>query len=85
MLNSRCYDSDTNGTDDVIQPRQIDRRVAEMAKEISANLPAPSDRPLRAQGAMFFCADLVRQMDMDVALDFIQISSYGNQKYSSGS
>ena len=36
------------------------------------------------KGAMFFCADLVRNMSMDVALDFIQISSYGNQKYSSG-
>ena len=36
------------------------------------------------KGAVFFCADLVRNIGQDVALDFIQVSSYGNQKYSSG-
>jgi len=33
---------------------------------------------------MFFCGDLMRHIGFDVALDFIQISSYGNQKTSSG-
>ncbi|HET7435869.1 MAG TPA: hypoxanthine phosphoribosyltransferase [Thermoanaerobaculia bacterium] len=64
---------------------QIDARVAEMAREITNDF---GDQELIAlcvlKGAMFFCADLVRQMNRDVALDFIQISSYGNQKYSSG-
>lgn len=64
---------------------QIDRRVAEMAKEISADFAGSELIALCVlKGAMFFCADLVRQMTMDVALDFIQVSSYGNQKYSSG-
>ena len=64
---------------------QIDRRVAEMAKEITAEFQGTELIALCVlKGAMFFCADLVRQMDMDVALDFIQISSYGNQKTSSG-
>ncbi len=36
------------------------------------------------KGAMFFCSDLMRQIALDVALDFIQVSSYGNEKYSSG-
>ncbi len=36
------------------------------------------------KGAVFFCTDLVRNISHDVALDFIQVSSYGNQKYSSG-
>src|SRR4029079_3840025 len=36
------------------------------------------------KGAMFFCSDLVRHIDLDVALDFIQVSSYGDQKTSSG-
>jgi hypoxanthine phosphoribosyltransferase len=64
---------------------QIDRRVAEMAKEISAEFAGTELIALCVlKGAMFFCADLVREMDLDVHLDFIQISSYGNQKYSSG-
>jgi hypoxanthine phosphoribosyltransferase len=64
---------------------QIDRRVAEMAKEISADFAGSELIALCVlKGAVFFCADLVRQMTMDVALDFIQVSSYGNQKYSSG-
>ena len=53
---------------------QIDRRVAEMAKEISAEFAGTELIALCVlKGAMFFCADLVRQMTMDVALDFIQI------------
>ncbi len=64
---------------------QIDRRVAELGKEISAEFAGSELIALCVlKGAMFFCADLVRQMDLDVHLDFIQISSYGNQKYSSG-
>jgi hypoxanthine phosphoribosyltransferase len=64
---------------------QIDRRVAEMATQISADFEGTELIALCVlKGAMFFCADLVREMSMDVALDFIQVSSYGNQKHSSG-
>ena len=69
----------------LITREQIDKRVAEMAGEISAEFAGSDLIALCVlKGAMFFCADLVRQMKLDVALDFIQISSYGNQKYSSG-
>src|SRR5688572_25135562 len=69
----------------LISQDQINQRVAEMAREISADFEGADLIALCVlKGAMFFCADLVRQMQMDVALDFIQISSYGNQKYSSG-
>ena len=69
----------------LISQDQINQRVAEMAKEISAEFAGSDLIALCVlKGAMFFCADLVRKMTMDVALDFIQISSYGNQKYSSG-
>ena len=64
---------------------QIDRRVSEMAAQITADLAGQELIALCVlKGALFFCADLVRSIKMDVALDFIQISSYGNQKYSSG-
>lgn len=69
----------------LISQQQINDRVAEMAREISSEFTGSDLIALCVlKGAMFFCADLVRQMTMDVALDFIQISSYGNQKYSSG-
>ncbi|HSP15906.1 MAG TPA: hypoxanthine phosphoribosyltransferase [Thermoanaerobaculia bacterium] len=64
---------------------QIERRVAEMAQQISADFAGADLIALCVlKGAVFFCTDLVRNMTIDVALDFIQISSYGNQKYSSG-
>ena len=64
---------------------QIEQRVADMGREIATELAGSDLIALCVlKGAVFFCADLVRQMQMDVALDFIQISSYGNQKYSSG-
>ncbi len=64
---------------------EIEKRVAEMAKQISADFAGSELIALCVlKGAVFFCTDLMRNMTMDVALDFIQISSYGNQKYSSG-
>ena len=64
---------------------QIDTRVAEMGRQISADFAGQELIALCVlKGAVFFCADLVRNVSMDVALDFIQVSSYGNQKYSSG-
>lgn len=63
----------------------IEKRVAELGQEISADLAGNELIALCVlKGAVFFCTDLVRAMNMDVALDFIQVSSYGNQKYSSG-
>jgi len=64
---------------------QIAGRVEEMGRQITADF---AGQPLIAlcvlKGAMFFCSDLMRHIDLDVALDFIQVSSYGNEKYSSG-
>jgi hypoxanthine phosphoribosyltransferase len=69
----------------LISREQIETRVAEMAREIEAAFAGTELIALCVlKGALFFCADLVRNIKMDVALDFIQISSYGNEKYSSG-
>ncbi|MBV9492832.1 MAG: hypoxanthine phosphoribosyltransferase, partial [Acidobacteria bacterium] len=69
----------------LINRQDIERRVAEMGKEIEADFAGQELIALCVlKGAVFFAADLVRSMTMDVAMDFIQISSYGNQKYSSG-
>jgi hypoxanthine phosphoribosyltransferase len=64
---------------------QIQTRVAEMGRQISGDFAGAELIALCVlKGAVFFCTDLVRNMSVDVALDFIQISSYGNQKFSSG-
>src|SRR5258706_14579223 len=63
----------------------IDKRVAEMGAEITRDLAGSDLIALCVlKGAMFFCSDLMRNVGFDVALDFIQVSSYGNQKTSSG-
>ncbi len=64
---------------------EIVKRVAEMGQQISADFAGREMIALCVlKGAVFFCTDLVRNISLDVALDFIQVSSYGNQKYSSG-
>jgi len=69
----------------LISKAQVEQRVAEMGRQITADF---NGSELIAccvlKGAMFFCADLMRHIGFDVALDFIQVSSYGNEKYSSG-
>lgn len=63
----------------------IDKRISEMGAEITRDLAGSDLIALCVlKGAVFFCSDLMRQIAFDVALDFIQISSYGNQKTSSG-
>jgi hypoxanthine phosphoribosyltransferase len=69
----------------LITKDQIAKRVAEMGRQITTDYAGTNPIALCVlKGAMFFCSDLMRQINLDVALDFIQISSYGNEKYSSG-
>jgi len=69
----------------LITKSQIDQRVAEMGREITRDFAGSELIACCVlKGAMFFCSDLMRQIALDVALDFIQVSSYGNEKYSSG-
>ncbi|HEY8183042.1 MAG TPA: hypoxanthine phosphoribosyltransferase [Thermoanaerobaculia bacterium] len=69
----------------LITKEQIATRVAEMGRQITADYSGTNPIALCIlKGAMFFCSDLMRNIDLDIALDFIQISSYGNEKYSSG-
>ncbi len=69
----------------LITKPQIDARVAEMGRQISADFAGTNPIALCVlKGAVFFCSDLMRHITLDVALDFIQVSSYGTEKYSSG-
>lgn len=69
----------------LISSAQIEKRVAELGAEISRDFQGTELIVLCVlKGAVFFTTDLVRAMSADVSLDFIQVSSYGSQKQSSG-
>src|ERR1044071_5239216 len=81
----RMYHSPPMAQTTLFTRAQIDQRVAEMRKKISEVFRGQELIALCVlKGAVFFCTDLLRQMALDVRLDFIQVSSYGNEKYSSG-
>lgn len=56
-----------------------------MGREIAADFEGDDLIALCVlKGGVFFLTDLLRAMDRDVAIDFLQVSSYGNSTSSSG-
>jgi len=69
----------------LISRARIEQRVAELGIEISRDFQGTDLIVLCVlKGAVFFTTDLVRALTIDVSIDFIQVSSYGTQKQSSG-
>ncbi len=69
----------------LLEEREIRARVSELAAEISADYQGKD--PLLVcvlKGAVFFMADLVREIDVPCELDFMAVSSYGSATDSSG-
>ena len=64
----------------------IQRRIAELAAEISRDYPPGEDLHLVAilKGAFLFLGDLIRAMDRTVTIDFMAVSSYAKGTTSSG-
>lgn len=64
---------------------KIDERVVELGKEISESY---KDKNLLVvsllRGSFIFCADLVREIDIPLEVDFITTHSYGHDEVSSG-
>jgi hypoxanthine phosphoribosyltransferase len=69
----------------LISRDRIHRRIKQLAKEIRRDFP---QQPLHLvgvlKGAVFFLADLARQISGEVSFDFIALSSYGKNTHSSG-
>ncbi|MHC1745289.1 MAG: hypoxanthine phosphoribosyltransferase [Syntrophobacteraceae bacterium] len=79
--------SDPNIVEILIPRDEIARRVAEMGRELAARYA--DSPPLLVgvlKGSAVFVADLIREMDIPLELDFIAVASYGvsEQKRSSG-
>jgi hypoxanthine phosphoribosyltransferase len=69
----------------LISRSEIQRRIAEMAREIRRDFPTESLHLVGVlKGSVFFLTDLARQMSGDISLDFIAVSSYGNRTETSG-
>src|SRR6187402_1147103 len=68
----------------LISSEDIQRRVREMAKDISRDHPLGVHLVGVLKGACIFLADLARALECDVTMDFIAASSYGSSTKSSG-
>ncbi len=61
-----------------IPAKQLERRVREMAEQISADYAGQQPVIVGVlKGAWVFMADLVRQLSIPVRCDFVRLSSYG--------
>ncbi len=64
---------------------EIKKIVSELAEKINADFKGqPTVAIVLLKGSMFFAADLMRELTMPVSLDFMKLSSYGNETNSSG-
>ena len=63
----------------------IQKKIAETAKKISDDYR--NKKPVMIailKGSFIFLSDIIRDLNIDVTIEFVQISSYGSSKTSSG-
>lgn len=69
----------------LITQQQIKERVKQLGEQISRDYKGEQVTMVcTLRGACVFFADLIRQLDLDVRLDFISASSYGGGTSTSG-
>ena len=79
------YEGDPHIGRVVVSTEDLQKRVAELAAEITADYQGRA--PLLVgvlKGAIMFMADLAREIALPVEFDFMAVSSYGNATKSSG-
>ncbi|HEV3127349.1 MAG TPA: hypoxanthine phosphoribosyltransferase [Solirubrobacteraceae bacterium] len=69
----------------LVSAEDLDRRISELAQEISRDYQG-RDLVLVGvlKGAVFFLSDLMRLLDVPVEVDFMAVASYGSATKSSG-
>ncbi len=67
--------------DELLSAEKIQKRVAELAMEIEEEYRGQEDIVLVGllRGSVVFLADLARLIDLEVKMDFMVVSSYGNE------
>jgi hypoxanthine phosphoribosyltransferase len=69
----------------LIDSTTLQNRIKELAEEISRDYQGKVPIFVGVlNGAFLFMADLIRYLSIDCEVDFIKISSYGNERVSSG-
>lgn len=69
----------------IISHQEIEKAVAGLAAEINGDYAGKQPLLIGVlKGSFVFMADLVRQLDLPVEIDFIRLSSYGAARETSG-
>lgn len=69
----------------LLSKEQIDSRIKELGRRLTEDYRDKSPIMIGVlNGGFLFMADLVRHVEIDLEVDFIKISSYGNGTVSSG-
>jgi hypoxanthine phosphoribosyltransferase len=69
----------------LIFEKQIQNRIKELAEDISREYEGKVPIFVGVlNGAILFLSDLIRQLSIESEIDFIKISSYGDERISSG-
>jgi hypoxanthine phosphoribosyltransferase len=69
----------------LISKDEIKNKVKELGEQISADYEGKCPILIGVlNGSFIFCADLFREIDIDCEVDFIKITSYGDDKVTSG-
>jgi len=69
----------------LISEEQINKRIKELAEQISIDYAGRSVHLICIlKGSAFFCCDLAKLITVPVTMDFMSVSSYGDEKVSSG-
>lgn len=65
----------------LITEEQLQNKLKELAKEIEKSFPPDEDIYVICvlKGSVMFCSDLVKNIHNNVQMEFIRISSYGNE------
>jgi len=84
-INFGAFFMNTRTRKELFSHKKIDERVKELGKQISHDY---GDKPILLvgilKGAFVFMADLARNIDLPCHVDFVRISSYGDQTVTSG-
>lgn len=69
----------------MISEEQLNKRIRELAEQISKDYEGKSVHLICIlKGSAFFCCELAKRITVPVTLDFMSVSSYGNETVSSG-